>query len=103
VLADVGEDDVGEQESREDEEEIDADIAAVERDEAAVKEDNQVDSNRADAVELWPVGPGRLRLATMDARRTTRGIRRCTPFPAIAPMSYSYAQEGGQLTASHRA
>ena len=101
MLVDIGEDDVGQQEPGQDEEEIDTDVAAAERDEAAVKEDNQVDSNRADAVELWPVGPGRLRPTTMYARRTTRGSRRCTAFPAIAPMTY--VQEGGQLTAAHRA
>lgn len=40
MLFNVGEDDVGEQESGQDEEEIDADISATESDDAAVKKDD---------------------------------------------------------------
>ena len=101
MLFNVGEDDVGEQESGQDEEEIDADISATESDDAAVKKTAKIDSDSTDAVELWPVGPGWLRLTTMDARRTSRGIRRWSPLSTITQTSY--VPEGGQIRASQQA
>ena len=57
VLVDLRPDDVRDQEARQHEEQVDADVAALQRTDPAVEQHDEVDRHRPESVQLGTVGP----------------------------------------------